>query len=307
MIEIYADGAYNPLLSQGSWAAAVVRNGEKRILSGTVKRTTSNRMEITAALEGIAYTPVGEEMTIYTDSQYLCGCMTRDWQRRANRDLWEKLDEAVVQRKVRWEWLDQDVGHPLHHEVHQLANNLAGQHSEPAQAVAAEKESPGLKAPAAELTHLDALGRPRMVAISAKPDTERQAIAKCVVYMKPETLEKLKKGDMPKGDVFTTAQLAGIMAAKETPHLIPLCHPVLIGEVKVEFRVDEKESIVEITSMVKNTGKTGVEMEALTAAAVAALTVYDMCKAIDRGMRIDRLRLTRKSGGKSGTIILEAD
>ncbi len=158
-----------------------------------------------------------------------------------------------------------------------------------------------------ELSHLDAEGRPRMVDITAKADTAREAVARCEVRMQPETLARLKKGDIPKGDVLVVAQLAGIMAAKETSHLIPLCHPLLLGEIKVEFKLDEGNSTVEITSTVKCVGKTGAEMEALTAAAVSALTIYDMCKSVDRGMRMDNLRLVRKSGGKSGTIILEPE
>ena len=110
---------------------------------------------------------------------------------------------------------------------------------------------------------------------------------------------------MAKGDVLTVAQLAGIMAAKQTPHIIPLCHPVLIGDVKVEFSLDEGNSAVEITTTVKSIGKTGVEMEALTATAVTALTIYDMCKAVDRSIQIKSIRLIRKSGGKSGIIELE--
>ena len=146
-----------------------------------------------------------------------------------------------------------------------------------------------------------------MVDISGKGDTEREAVAKCQVRMCPSTLERLEKGDMPKGDVLVVAQIAGIMAAKRTAYLIPLCHPLLISEVKVNFRLDKESSLVEITSMVKSTGKTGVEMEALMAASISALTIYDMCKAVDRRMRMDNLRLVRKSGGKSGTIILEPD
>ncbi len=156
-----------------------------------------------------------------------------------------------------------------------------------------------------ELTHIDASGRPRMVDVTEKPDTQREAVAKCLVRMKVSTLERLKKGDMPKGDVLAVAQLAGIMAAKQTPHIIPLCHPVLIGDVKVEFSLDEENGTVEITTAVKSLGKTGVEMEALTAAAITALTIYDMCKAVDRRVQIESLRLIRKSGGKSGVITLE--
>jgi cyclic pyranopterin phosphate synthase len=156
-----------------------------------------------------------------------------------------------------------------------------------------------------KLTHIDESGRPRMVDITQKPDTHRQAVAKARVKMKPATLDLIKQGKMAKGDVLAVAQLAGIMAAKQTPDLIPLCHPILIGDIEIEFNMDEENRAVEITAAVESTGKTGVEMEALTAAAVAALTIYDMCKAVDRGMRIENIRLVRKSGGQSGTIILE--
>jgi len=144
-----------------------------------------------------------------------------------------------------------------------------------------------------------------MVDISSKADTQRRAMAKGVVKMKPATLDLIKQGKTKKGEVLATAQLAGIMAAKKTPELIPLCHPILIDEVTVEFKLDEKNSTIEITSTVKSTGKTGVEMEALTATAVAALTIYDMCKGVDRGIKIDNIRLVEKSGGKSGKITLE--
>ena len=156
-----------------------------------------------------------------------------------------------------------------------------------------------------KLTHIDEAGRPRMVDVTGKSDTEREAVAKCLVRMKASTFDLLKKGALPKGDVLAVAQMAGIMAAKQTPQLIPLCHPVLIGDVKVEFNLNEPDSTVEITATVKSLGKTGVEMEALTAVTVTALTIYDMCKAVDRGIQIDRVRLVRKSGGKSGTITLE--
>jgi len=156
-----------------------------------------------------------------------------------------------------------------------------------------------------ELTHMDVSGLPQMVDVTGKPDTQREAVAKCRVRMKASSLERLKKGEMKKGDVLAVARLAGIMAAKQTPHIIPLCHPVLIGDIKIEFGLDEEDSTVEITTVVKSIGKTGVEMEALTATAVAALTIYDMCKAVDRGIQIESIRLIRKSGGKSGAIILE--
>jgi cyclic pyranopterin phosphate synthase len=155
------------------------------------------------------------------------------------------------------------------------------------------------------LSHIDDNGRPRMVDVGGKSDTVRQAIARGKVTMQPATFKMIVQGRSAKGDVLTVAQLAGISAAKKTPDLIPLCHTILIDSVKVEFMLDEATNSIEITSTVDSTGKTGVEMEALTATAVAALTIYDMCKAVDRGMKIESIRLARKSGGKSGTIELE--
>jgi cyclic pyranopterin phosphate synthase len=163
----------------------------------------------------------------------------------------------------------------------------------------------GLKEKTAAPTHFDSEGKVRMVDVSAKAATERLAIAKGVVIMKPATLEMIKKGETAKGDVLAVAQMAGIMAAKQTSHLIPLCHPLPITNVSVEFKLSELNPLIEITATVKTTAQTGVEMEALTAVAVAALTIYDMCKAVDRGMRIESIRLARKSGGKSGEIVLE--
>ena len=156
-----------------------------------------------------------------------------------------------------------------------------------------------------KLTHMDEEGRPRMVDVGGKPDTRRQAVAKGIVTMQASTFDLIKTGRMEKGDVLAVAQLAGIMAAKQVPGLIPLCHTLIIDDVRIEFALDEKDKKVEITATVESTGKTGVEMEALTATAVTALTIYDMCKAVDRGMRIENIRLITKSGGKSGTIKLE--
>jgi cyclic pyranopterin phosphate synthase len=144
-----------------------------------------------------------------------------------------------------------------------------------------------------------------MVDIGEKPDTEREAVAKGWVKMQPSTLKLLREGGLPKGDVLAAAQVAGIMAAKRTPQLIPLCHPLLLTDVKVEFLLDEQKDRVEITAQVKSRGKTGVEMEALTAVAISALTIYDMCKGVDPGMQIERIRLVKKSGGKSGAVVFE--
>jgi len=152
-----------------------------------------------------------------------------------------------------------------------------------------------------EFTHFDAKGDATMVDVSAKAETERVAVAGGRITMQKATLEKIMAGDMKKGDVLSVARLAGIMGAKRTPDLIPLCHPLNLTSVAVELSCDPDTSSVEITATTKITGRTGVEMEALTAVAVAALTVYDMCKSIDRGMRLTEIRLLHKSGGKSGT------
>ena len=157
----------------------------------------------------------------------------------------------------------------------------------------------------AKLSHLDESGRARMVDVTAKDDTLREAVAKGSVRMKPETLALIQSGGVPKGDVLAVAQVAGVMAAKRTHELIPMCHPLLLSAIDVRLEPDEKESAIQITATVRTTGKTGVEMEALTAVAVAALTIYDMCKAVDRSMRIEGVRLVRKSGGKSGEVALE--
>ena len=150
-------------------------------------------------------------------------------------------------------------------------------------------------------SHFDAAGNARMVDITAKPPSERVATAVARVVMLPETLAVIAGGSAAKGDVLGVARLAGIMAAKRTADLIPLCHPLPLTSVAVDLACDEAASAVVITATCRVTGRTGVEMEALTAAAVAALTVYDMCKSMDRGMRVEGLRVVHKSGGASGT------
>ncbi len=159
--------------------------------------------------------------------------------------------------------------------------------------------------PDLHLTHLDEQGNAKMVDVGDKDITSREAVARGHVSVQPETLRLIKEGLMKKGDVLTIAQLAGIMGAKKTSELIPLCHPLPLDRVDVELELDEAESRIEITATAKTTARTGVEMEALTAVSVAALTLYDMCKSVDRGMRIEAVRLVKKSGGRSGDINLE--
>jgi cyclic pyranopterin monophosphate synthase len=156
-----------------------------------------------------------------------------------------------------------------------------------------------------KLTHLDETGNAHMVDVSAKDVTRREATAKARIVMAPETLALIITGTAKKGDVLATARIAGIMAAKKTHELIPLCHPLMISKVIVDFTADEAANAIEVAATVRVEGKTGVEMEAMTACAVACLTLYDMCKAVDRGMKVTNLRLVEKSGGKSGQFEAE--
>lgn len=288
MIEIYTDGACIGNPGPGGWAAIIVNGSDRREIKGRENRTTNNRMEIMAAIRGLAHTPVGSRVKVESDSQYLVNTMAKNWKRKANHDLWDMLDKLSAERDVSWIWIKGHDGHPENERANKLANDEAGR---PA----------GNSTP----THFDLEGNVHMVDITEKEVTGRVATARGMVAMKPATLQLINRGELKKGDVLAVAKLAGIMAAKQTPQLIPLCHPLPITVADVELKPDEKSSTVEITATVKTTAQTGVEMEALTAVAVAALTIYDMCKSVDRGMRIENIRLVRKSGGRSGDIVLE--
>jgi len=162
------------------------------------------------------------------------------------------------------------------------------------------------------LSHLDKSGRARMVDITGKPRTERTATATGRVYLRPETLKRIQKGGVAKGDVLAVARVAGIMAAKQVPSLIPLCHPLLLSGVEMDFKEDpnpdsEDRCSIAITAVVKTSGQTGVEMEAMTAVCVAALTIYDMCKAVDREISFGGIHLVSKTGGKSGPYRLKTN
>ena len=156
-----------------------------------------------------------------------------------------------------------------------------------------------------KLTHVDESGKARMVDVGAKPETERLAVAKGEVVMRPETLRLIREGAIKKGDVLTVAQVAGISGGKRTADLIPFCHPLSLTHLSVDFELDDELPGVRITASARTTGKTGVEMEALTAVSVAALTIYDMAKAAEKTMRIENIRLVEKRGGQSGDVINE--
>ena len=215
--------------------------------------------------------------------------MTRDWKRNANRDLWAKLDAVAGQRKVAWRWTPGHAGNPGNEEANTLALQQAQSFLDGASA----------------LTHLDSQGNAQMVDVSGKDVTLRDAVAEGLIYMKPSTLRLIKEGGIDKGDVLAVARVAGIMAAKRTWELIPMCHPVPLDRVAIEFDLDADAGAIRITASARTTAKTGVEMEALTAVNIAALTIYDMTKAVDRAMKINQVRLVSKSGGRSGDYSLE--
>ena len=300
-ITVYTDGSclHNP--GPGGWGAVLLsEGGEPLRLSGHEPGTTNNRMELTAAIKGLEAAPPGMPVALYSDSSYLVNTMTLNWKRRANQDLWAQLDALASQRQVTWNWVRGHAGDRWNEEADRLASSaMNGNADNPSIGPTSCGEGQ------ASLTHLDEEGRARMVDVGWKPVTDREATAKGFLSVQPETLRLIKEGLMKKGDVLTIAQLAGIMGAKRTSELIPLCHPLPLNKVDVDLELDEPNSRIEITATATTSAKTGVEMEALTAVTVAALTVYDMCKSVDRGIRIEAIRLVHKSGGQSGDIALE--
>ena len=299
-IDIYTDGACKGNPGPGGWAAILFDSSGKRVLSGNEKRTTNNRMELLAAINGLDSTPQGSSVTVHSDSQYLVKTMTRNWNRNVNSHLWDRLDELCSSRKVRWDWVKAHDGDSGNEEADAWASWEARLREGPP-----PTNGGGIEGQPATLTHVDEEGRATMVDVGGKPDTQREAVARCFVAMQPETLRLIKNGLVKKGDVLATARLAGIMGAKLTPQLIPLCHPIPLNQVAVGLDLDEAHGGIHVTGTAKAEAKTGVEMEALTAVSVAALTIYDMCKSVDRGIRIQDIRLLRKQGGKSGEIVLE--
>jgi cyclic pyranopterin phosphate synthase len=290
MIEIYTDGACLGNPGPGGWGAVIIEDGIKRTLSGADESTTNNRMEMLAVIQGLASVPESEPVTVFSDSQYVVNTMTRGWKRKANLDLWDRLDAEVAAHRVEWRWVRGHAGDPGNEEADSLATAAARGDTNPG--------SPGL-------SHVDDTGKAAMVDVGGKEITLREAIAKGSVLMRPETLALIKANAVNKGDVLGVARVAGIMAAKNTSQLIPLCHPLPLDQVSVDFDLDAEANAVIVTTTARTTAKTGVEMEALTAVAVAALTIYDMCKSADRAMKIDAIRLVSKSGGRSGDINLE--
>ncbi len=308
MIEIYTDGSALDNPGPGGWAAILIDGSVTSQLSGGERRTTNNRMEITATIKGLEAVPEGESVRIFSDSQYVVNTMTRNWKRRANTDLWDKLDAEVARHDVKWQWVRGHDGNRYNEEADRLAVKEAKKQAGAMSRPQARETSPAptaTPAPQPRLTHLDESGAARMVDVGAKPETQRVAVARGHVRMADATLHLIRSNGFEKGDVIGVARVAAIMAAKQVPQLIPLCHAIPLDGVDVGFAFDPDAGRVNIEATARTTAKTGVEMEALTAVSVAALTIYDMCKAVDRGMRIEGVRLVSKSGGRSGDFTAE--
>ncbi|MBM25580.1 MAG: cyclic pyranopterin monophosphate synthase MoaC [Chloroflexi bacterium] len=296
MIEIYTDGSCLGNPGPGGWAAIILDTNDPdktpSRIKGNCPDTTNNRMELLAVIEGIASTPSDRKIKVYSDSKYVVDTLNKNWKRKANLDLWEKLDQQIHNRNIEYIWIK---GH---------ANNT---HNEEADNIAQQEANNIAQNPptSTNLSHTDKTGKISMVDISNKNTTLRIAKATCDVMTSHESFLAIKNNKIEKGDVISSARIAGILAAKKTSSIIPLCHPILISHIEIAFNLDEANNVISITSKVTSSGQTGVEMEALTAVTISALTIYDMCKSIDKQTTITNIRLLKKSGGKSGIINFE--
>lgn len=293
-VDIYTDGACLGNPGPGGWAAILITSADQFSFVGHEVNTTNNRMELLAAIEGISSAPQAKKMIVHSDSQYLVNTMTKNWKKSKNTDLWSQLDKLVLKHSVDWVWVRGHAGDKYNEQADRLASNEA-------------LKASGLSLPqggsdSSQFSHLDNDGKATMVDVGSKPYTERTAIASASVTMQNETLLKIKENLVKKGDVLTVARLAGINAAKKTSELIPLAHQLYLSHVSVDFDTDTSPNTLHIKSIVRTNGQTGVEMEALTAVSIAALTVYDMCKSYDRGIVISTLKLEEKHGGKTGSF-----
>jgi len=286
MIEIYTDGACSVNPGIGGWGAVLIyESGVEKEIYGSEIETTNNRMEITAVIKSLEELADEQDIKIYSDSTYVINTITKNWKRNANNDLWDTLDKLLSDKKVVWQWVKGHSGNKYNEIADKLAVNAINELK---------------KNNSSELSHLDDDGSIKMVDVSEKQITSRVAVVSGKVVMKKETLEIIKKGELAKGDIFTLSRTAGITAAKSTPTLIPLCHTIPLSEIKIEIEPDDKLPGLNVYCSTKADWKTGVEIEAFTGVSIACVTIYDMCKAVDKSAYITDIKLEKKSGGLSG-------
>ena len=283
---LYTDGSCIGNPGPGGWASIIIINDIKTTLSGSDEETTNNKMEITAVIKGLEQFPENSSVKIFTDSEYVINTMTKNWKRNTNLDLWNRLDSLVKNRTIEWNWVKGHSGNKLNDEADLIANGEAKK-------IIQKKK----------LTHLNKEGNAQMVDTSTKGITERIAIVSGKILMKKETLDTALKGNLKKGDLFSVAKTSGINAAKWTHLLIPMCHPIPVSNVVIDIVPNHNMPGLEITSTVKANWNTGVEMEAFTAVSITCLTIFDMCKSLDKSMKIEDIHLVHKAGGASGEYI----
>ena len=283
---LYTDGSCIGNPGPGGWASIIIINDIKTTLSGSDEETTNNKMEITAVIKGLEQFPENSSVKIFTDSEYVINTMTKNWKRNTNLDLWNRLDSLVINRTIEWNWVKGHSGNKLNDEADLIANGEAKK-------IIQKKK----------LTHLNKEGNAQMVDTSTKGITERIAIVSGKILMKKETLDTALEGNLKKGDLFSVAKTSGINAAKWTHLLIPMCHPIPVSNVVIDIVPNHNMPGLEITSTVKANWNTGVEMEAFTAVSITCLTIFDMCKSLDKSMKIEDIHLVHKAGGASGEYI----
>ncbi len=341
---VYSDGGAIGNPGPGGFGVVIEANGKSWKLSRGYRRTTNNRMELMGAIAGLESTAEmgrGRKTEVVSDSSYVVNGMSKGWAARwrangwrrnkqgakaLNPDLWGRLLDAVEDREVSFRWVKGHSGHPQNEQCDAMvreasslpaSDQLVDGGYERGDAAGSEsntsfddldigtEDQTVNSEPETQLTHINPSGEARMVDVGDKAITERVATAGCEVLMSAKTLSLIRGCGIGKGDVIATAKLAGVMGAKRTAELIPMCHNIPISQIEVEIEPLADGSGLNIAATARATWRTGVEMEAMTAASIAALTVYDMCKSAERGIQISNLRLLRKSGGKSGNYVAD--
>tara|TARA_Y100001970_G_scaffold164563_1_gene201058 strand:- start:2498 stop:3376 length:879 start_codon:yes stop_codon:yes gene_type:complete len=286
MITIYTDGSCLGNPGPGGWGAIIIYpDGKEKELSGSDLDTTNNRMELQSVIEALDFLESDSVIEVFSDSLYVINTITKGWKKKANMELWNELENVIQKHSnISWNWVKGHSGDFYNEKVNDIAQGKAEM---------VKKNN---------LSHINEEGSVQMVDVGKKSDSERSAIAKGFVKVSKEIISQVIAANNPKGDVLSISRIAGIMAAKRTPELIPLCHQIDLNHVEITIDIDESNNRFIIEANTKSNSKTGVEMESLVAVSITALTIYDMTKAIDHDSLICDIQLVSKKGGKSGDV-----